>query len=162
MFRCFVHSRSTFCRVEYGIEEVVLRDTSSRFMTSASSVMPVASARWRSRDIATLLSCSTAKAKRRFDCGGFGGWGTGTSGTSGTTLSSLGTRRLIRACEQRTFSVATVQPSRAQLSKVAMSRLRQRADATGMTEDALVTNLLEVIAQDDLFDAVLDTAKGAA
>jgi hypothetical protein len=77
-------------------------------------------------------------------------------------LSSLGTRRLIRACEQRTFSVATVQPSRAQLSKVAMSRLRQRADATGMTEDALVTNLLEVIAQDDLFDAVLDTAKGAA
>jgi hypothetical protein len=49
-----------------------------------------------------------------------------------------------------------------QLSKVSMSRLRQRADATGMTEDALVTNLLEVIAQDDLFDAVLDTAKGAA
>jgi hypothetical protein len=43
-----------------------------------------------------------------------------------------------------------------------MSRLRQRADATGMTEDALVTNLVEVIAQDDLFDAVLDTAKGAA
>jgi DNA-binding winged helix-turn-helix (wHTH) protein len=31
-----------------------------------------------------------------------------------------------------------------------------------MTEDALVMNLLEVIAQDDLFDAVLDTAKGAA
>ena len=28
-----------------------------------------------------------------------------------------------------------------------------------MTEAALVTNLLEVIAQDDLFDAVLDTAK---
>ena len=26
-----------------------------------------------------------------------------------------------------------------------------------MTEAALVTNLLEVIAQDDLFDAVLDT-----
>ena len=49
-----------------------------------------------------------------------------------------------------------------QLSKVSMSRLRQRADATGMTEDALVMNLLEVIAQDDLFDAVLDTAKGAA
>ena len=43
-----------------------------------------------------------------------------------------------------------------------MSRLRQRADAIGMTEDALVTNLVEVIAQDDLFDAVLDTAKGAA
>ena len=43
-----------------------------------------------------------------------------------------------------------------------MSRLRQRAEATGMTEAALVTNLLEVIAQDDLYDAVLDTAKGAA
>ena len=58
---------------------------------------------------------------------------------------------------KRCFAFAVLQ-----LSKVAMSRLRQRADATGMTEDALVTNLLEVIAQDDLFDAVLDTAKGAA
>ena len=48
------------------------------------------------------------------------------------------------------------------LSRVAMSRLRQRAEATGMTEAALVRNLLEVIAQDDLFDAVLDTAKDAA
>ena len=48
------------------------------------------------------------------------------------------------------------------LSPVAMSRLRQRAEATGMTEAALVRNLLEVIAQDDLFDAVLDTAKDAA
>ena len=32
----------------------------------------------------------------------------------------------------------------------------------GMTEAELVTKLLEVIAQDDLYDAVLDTAKGAA
>ena len=48
------------------------------------------------------------------------------------------------------------------LSPVAMSRLRQRAEATGVTESALVRNLLEVIAQDDLFDAVLDTAKDAA
>jgi hypothetical protein len=53
-------------------------------------------------------------------------------------------------------------PTTLQLSRVAMSRLRQRAEATGMTEAALVTNLLEVIAQDDLFDAVLDTAKAAA
>ena len=58
---------------------------------------------------------------------------------------------------KRCFAFAVLQ-----LSKVAMSRLRQRADATGMTEDALVTDLLEVIAQDDLFDAVLDTEKGAA
>jgi hypothetical protein len=31
-----------------------------------------------------------------------------------------------------------------------------------MTEAELVTKLLEVIAQDDLYDAVLDPAKGAA
>ena len=61
---------------------------------------------------------------------------------------------------KRCFAFAV--PTTLQLSKVAMSRLRQRADATGMTEDALVTNLVEVIAQDDLFDAVLDTAKDAA
>ena len=61
---------------------------------------------------------------------------------------------------KRCFAFAV--PTTLQLSKVAMSRLRQRADATGMTEDALVTNLVEVIAQDDLFDAVLDTANGAA
>jgi hypothetical protein len=48
------------------------------------------------------------------------------------------------------------------LSQVAMSRLRQRAEAPGMSEAALVRNLLEVIARDDLFDAVLDTAKDAA
>ena len=52
---------------------------------------------------------------------------------------------------------AFAEPTTLQLSKVAMSRLRQRAEATGMTEAALVTNLLEVIAQDDLYDAVLDT-----
>ena len=58
--------------------------------------------------------------------------------------------------------VGLAMPTTLQLSRVAMSRLRQRADATGMIEDALVTNLLEVIAQDDLYDAVLDNGKGAA
>src|SRR4249919_2607752 len=53
-------------------------------------------------------------------------------------------------------------PTTLQLSRVAMSRLRQRAEATGKTEAELVTKLLEMIAQDDLYDAVLDTAKGAA
>ena len=53
-------------------------------------------------------------------------------------------------------------PTTLQLSRVAMSRLRQRAEAMGTTEADLVTNLLEVIAQDDLFDAVLDTAEVAA
>ena len=43
-----------------------------------------------------------------------------------------------------------------------MSRLRQRATATGMTEAELVTTLIEMIAQDDLYDAVLDNGKDAA
>ncbi len=62
--------------------------------------------------------------------------------------------------QKRCFAFAV--PTTLQLSKVAMSRLRQRAEAIGVNEAKLVTNLLEVIAQDDLFDAVLDTAKGAA
>jgi hypothetical protein len=53
-------------------------------------------------------------------------------------------------------------PTTLQLSRVAMSRLRQRAEATGMTEAELVTTLLEMIAQDDLYDAVLGTIKDAA
>ena len=57
--------------------------------------------------------------------------------------------------QKRCFAFAL--PTTLQLSRVAMSRLRQRAEATGMTEAALVTKLLEVIAQDDLYDAVLDS-----
>jgi hypothetical protein len=48
-----------------------------------------------------------------------------------------------------------------QLSRVAMSRLRQRAEAIGMNEAELASALLETIAQDDLYDAVLDRAKDA-
>ena len=44
-----------------------------------------------------------------------------------------------------------------QLSRFAMSRLRQRAEAIGVSDVELVTSLLEVIARDDLYDAVLDT-----
>ena len=66
-------------------------------------------------------------------------------------------RRPSRHNQKRCFAFAV--PTTLQLSRVAMSRLRQRAEATGMTEAELVTNLLEVIAQDDLYDAVLDTAK---
>ena len=61
---------------------------------------------------------------------------------------------------KRCFAFAI--PTTLQLSRVAMSRLHQRAEATGMTEAELVTTLIEVIAQDDLYDAVLDTAKDAA
>ena len=43
-----------------------------------------------------------------------------------------------------------------QLSRIAMARLRQRADATGISEAQLATDLLEMIARDDLYDAVLD------
>ena len=60
--------------------------------------------------------------------------------------------------QKRCFAFAV--PTTLQLSKVAMSRLRQRAEAIGVDEAKLVTKLLEVIAQE--FDAVLDNGKGAA
>jgi ADP-dependent phosphofructokinase/glucokinase len=47
-------------------------------------------------------------------------------------------------------------PTTLQISRVAMSRLRQRAEAIGVNEAQLASDLLEVIAQDDLYDAVLD------
>jgi hypothetical protein len=58
--------------------------------------------------------------------------------------------------QQSKQCIAFAVPTTLQLSRVAMSRLRQRAEATGMTEAELVTTLIEVIAQDDLYDAVLD------
>ena len=61
---------------------------------------------------------------------------------------------------KRCFAFAL--PTTLQLSRVAMSRLRQRAEAIGVNEAQLASDLLEVIAQDDLYDAVLDRAKGAA
>ena len=42
-----------------------------------------------------------------------------------------------------------------------MSRLRQRAKAIGVNEAELASDLLEMIAQDDLYDAVLDRVKDA-
>ena len=50
-------------------------------------------------------------------------------------------------------------PTTLQLSRVAMSRLRQRAKSIGVNEAELASDLLEMIAQDDLYDAVLDRAK---
>jgi hypothetical protein len=62
---------------------------------------------------------------------------------------------------KRCFAFAL--PSTLQLSRVAMSRLRQHAEAIGVNEAQLASDLLEMIARDDLYDAVLDTAaKGAA
>ena len=57
------------------------------------------------------------------------------------------------------FAFAFALPTTLQLSQVAMTRLRQRAEATGMTEAQLASDLLEMIAQDNLYDAVLDRAK---
>ena len=62
--------------------------------------------------------------------------------------------------QKRSYDLALL--TALQLSRVAMSRLRQRAEAIGMNEAALASALLETIAQDDLYDAVLDPAKGAA
>ena len=57
---------------------------------------------------------------------------------------------------KRKRSYAFALPTTLQLSRVAMSRLRQRAEALGVNEAQLASDLLEVIAQDDLYDAVLD------
>ena len=56
--------------------------------------------------------------------------------------------------QKRSYAFAL--PTTLQLSRVAMSRLRQRAEAIGVNEAQLASDLLEVIARDDLYDAVLD------
>jgi hypothetical protein len=58
-------------------------------------------------------------------------------------------------------SSAFALPTTLQLSRVAMSRLAQHAEAIGVTEAQLATHLLEAIAQDDLYDAVLDRGQDA-
>jgi hypothetical protein len=64
--------------------------------------------------------------------------------------------------QKRSYAYAFALPTTLQLSRVAMSLLRQRAEAIGVNEAKLASDLLEVIAQDDLYDAVLDRAKDAA
>jgi hypothetical protein len=56
--------------------------------------------------------------------------------------------------QRRSYAFAL--PTTLELSRVAMARLRERAAATGISEAQLATDLLEMIAQDDLYDAVLD------
>ena len=56
--------------------------------------------------------------------------------------------------QKRSYAFAL--PTTLKLSRVAMSRLRQRAEAIGVNEAQLASDLLEMIAQDDLYDAVLD------
>jgi len=62
--------------------------------------------------------------------------------------------------QKRSYAFAL--PTTLQLSRVAMSRLRQHAEAIGVNEAQLASDLLEAIAQDDLYDAVLDRTKDAA
>jgi len=50
-------------------------------------------------------------------------------------------------------------PTTLRLSQVALLRLRRHAEAMGVNEAQLARDLLEAIAQDDLYDAVLDKAK---
>jgi hypothetical protein len=57
--------------------------------------------------------------------------------------------------QKRSYAFAL--PTTLQLSRVAMARLCERAAAIGITEAQLATDLLEMIARDDLYDAVLDT-----
>jgi hypothetical protein len=57
---------------------------------------------------------------------------------------------------KRSYAYAFALPTTLQLSRVAMSRLRQHAEAIGVNEAQLAGDLLEVIARDDLYDAVLD------
>ena len=59
--------------------------------------------------------------------------------------------------QKRSYAFAL--PTTLQLSRVAMSRLRQHAEAIGVNEAQLASDLLETIAQDDLYDAVLDMAE---
>jgi hypothetical protein len=56
--------------------------------------------------------------------------------------------------QKRSYAFAL--PTTLQLSRVAMYRLRQHAEAIGVNEAQLASDLLEVIARDDLYDAVLD------
>ncbi len=59
--------------------------------------------------------------------------------------------------QKRSYAYAFALPTTLQLSRVAMSRLRQHAEAIGVNEAQLASDLLEAIARDDLYDAVLDT-----
>ena len=109
------------CRVEDGVVEVVLRDHFNQGRDKLGLVHADCF-----RPLAQPGHCNSAELQ----CGRHGkgkaplllwrlsGLGAGTSGTIGTTLTSLGTRRLMPACEQRTLSVPAVQPSRAAMASV--------------------------------------------
>ena len=86
----------------------------------------------RKADIAERLGCKESTLQVR---------------CSNAGISLRGRKRLeLRAGDQLT------------LSQEAMAGLRARAAAIGCSEAQLASDLLEVIARDDLYDAVLDSA----
>jgi hypothetical protein len=60
--------------------------------------------------------------------------------------------------QKHSYSCSFALPTTLQLSQMALSRLRRHAEAIGTNEAQLARDLLETIAQDDLYDAVLDKA----
>ena len=64
--------------------------------------------------------------------------------------------------QKRSYPSSFALPTTLRLSQVALSRLRRHAEAIGVNEAELARDLLEAIAQDDLYDAVLDRAKDDA
>jgi hypothetical protein len=61
--------------------------------------------------------------------------------------------------QKPSYSCSFALPTTLRLSQVALSRLRRHAEAIGVNEAELARDLLEAIARDDLYDAVLDRAK---
>ena len=61
--------------------------------------------------------------------------------------------------QKRSYSCSFALPNTLRLSQVALYRLRRHAEAIGVNEAELARDLLEAIALDDPYDAVLDRAK---
>ena len=111
---------------------------------------------WNSAAIAALIGCSVGTLKVRCS----------QAGISLRVPKEVKVVPMMPASSakpsQSNRCLAFAVPTTLQLSRVAMARLRQRAQATGMTEAQLASKLLETIGLDDLFDAVLDTERKAA
>jgi len=63
--------------------------------------------------------------------------------------------------QKRSYSSSFSLPTTLRLSQVALSRLQRHAETIGVNEAELARDLLEAIALDDLYDAVLDREKAS-
>jgi hypothetical protein len=61
--------------------------------------------------------------------------------------------------QKRSYSCSFALPTTLRLSQVALSKLQRHAQEIGVNEADLARDLLEAIALDDLYDAVLNRAK---